>query len=92
MAALEQTRDNLSELEERVLAFERTWWRLAGAKETAILREFDLPATRYYQVLNQLLDNEQALRTDPLLVKRLRRQRDSRQRQRSDRRVATAGR
>ncbi len=47
-----------------------------------------MSATRYYQVLNQLLDDEAALAADPMLIKRLRRQRDARQRERSARRLA----
>ena len=46
-----------------------------------------MSATRYYQVLNGLLDNPAALEADPMLVKRLRRMRASRQRQRSARRL-----
>ena len=80
----------LSETEREVLAFERRWWKYAGAKETAIRELFDMSATRYYQVLNSLLDSEAALAADPMLVKRLRRMRDSRQRERSARRLGSA--
>jgi hypothetical protein len=66
-----------------VLAFERQWWRYAGAKEAAIREQFGLSATRYYQVLNTLIDRPEALAADPLLVRRLRRMREVRQRQRS---------
>ncbi len=77
----------LSETEAQILAFERQWWKYAGAKETAIRELFDMSATRYYQVLNQLLDSEAALAADPMLVKRLRRMRSARQRERSSRRL-----
>ena len=80
----------LGELDERdreVLAFERQWWKYAGAKEQAIRELFDMSATRYYQVLNALIDTPAALAADPMLVKRLRRLRASRQRQRSARRL-----
>jgi hypothetical protein len=73
----------LTEREERILAFERQWWRHAGAKEQAIRDTFDLSATRYYQVLNALLDNPAALAHDPMLVKRLRRLRATRSRART---------
>ncbi|HVT22265.1 MAG TPA: DUF3263 domain-containing protein, partial [Mycobacteriales bacterium] len=46
-----------------------------------------MSATRYYQVLNALLDRPEALAADPMLVKRLRRMRAARQRQRSARRL-----
>lgn len=79
--------DALSERDRAILAFERQWWKYAGAKETAVRELFDLSATRYYQVLNTLIDNPDALAADPLLVKRLRRMRDERQRARSARRL-----
>jgi len=77
----------LSETERQILAFERQWWKYAGAKEQAIKDLFDLSATRYYQVLNALIDRPEALVHDPMLVKRLRRLRSTRQRTRSARRL-----
>jgi hypothetical protein len=77
----------LTERELAVLAFERQWWKYAGAKETAIKDLFDMSATRYYQVLNTLIDKPEALVADPMLVKRLRRLRSTRQRTRSARRL-----
>ena len=68
--------------EREMLAFERHWWRYAGAKEEAIRERFGMSATRYYQVLNALVDRPEALAVDPLLVRRLRRMRAARQRQR----------
>jgi hypothetical protein len=73
----------LSRREHDMLAFERQWWRRPGAKETAIRDQFGVPPTRYYQVLNALVDRSDALAADPLLVRRLRRLRSARQRQRS---------
>lgn len=66
-----------------VLEFERRWWRSQGAKEQAVREQFDLSATRYYQVLNALLDDPAALAADPVLVQWLRRLRESRSRARS---------
>ncbi|MCY7364351.1 MAG: DUF3263 domain-containing protein [Frankiaceae bacterium] len=77
----------LTERELEILAFERQWWKYAGAKETAVRDLFDMSATRYYQVLNALIDRPAALVADPMLVKRLRRLRSSRQRTRSARRL-----
>ncbi|WP_426565581.1 DUF3263 domain-containing protein [Angustibacter sp. McL0619] len=77
----------LSERDTEILAFERQWWKYAGAKEQAIRELFDMSATRYYQVLNALIDRQDALELDPMLVKRLRRMRASRQRARSARRL-----
>jgi hypothetical protein len=77
----------LGRRDREILAFERQWWKYAGAKEQAVKELFDMSATRYYQVLNQLIDTPEALAADPMLVKRLRRLRASRQRQRSARRL-----
>jgi Protein of unknown function (DUF3263) len=73
----------LSERDMRLLAFERGTWRTAGAKEQAIVEVLGISATRYYQLLNELIDNPDALKFDPVLVKRLRAQRARRQRMRS---------
>lgn len=73
---------NLGARERAVLDFERRRWKHAGAKEQAIRDAFDLPATRYYQILNTLLDDPAALAYAPALVGRLRRIRDARQRAR----------
>jgi Protein of unknown function (DUF3263) len=77
----------LAARDREILAFERQWWKYAGAKEQAIRELFDMSATRYYQVLNALIDTPEALEADPMLVKRLRRLRASRQRARSARRL-----
>jgi hypothetical protein len=77
----------LGERDREILDFERQWWKYAGAKETAIRESFDMSATRYYQVLNALIDRPEALVEDPLLVRRLRRMRAERQRVRSARRL-----
>ncbi len=78
---------SLPERDQRILEFERQWWKFAGAKEQAIREQFDMSATRYYQVLNALIDQPEALAFDPMLVKRLQRMRAARQRARSARRL-----
>ena len=78
---------DLSQRDREIIAFERQWWKYAGAKEQAIRELFDMSATRYYQVLNALIDSPSALEADPMLIKRLRRLRASRQRARSARRL-----
>ena len=75
----------LTEVDKRILVFESGWWRFPGAKEREILEVFGFPATRYYQLLNELIDRPEALAFDPALVKRLRAQRARRQRIRSPR-------
>ncbi|MEJ6760446.1 MAG: DUF3263 domain-containing protein [Candidatus Planktophila sp.] len=88
MSALENNEtasSTLTELESRILDFERNWWRFAGAKESAIKELFDLTAPRYYQLLNDLIDRDDALTASPMLVKRLRRLREARMKARSAR-------
>ncbi|SDO40747.1 Protein of unknown function [Nakamurella panacisegetis] len=77
----------LSRRDREILGFERQWWQYAGLKEQAIKEMFDLSPTRYYQVLNNVIDNPAALAEDPLLVRRLRRLRSTRQKTRSARRL-----
>jgi hypothetical protein len=75
----------MSELTQRdteMLDFERSWWKHAGVKEQAIKERFDMSATKYYQLLNELLEKPEAMAHDPILVKRLARLRTYRQRQR----------
>ncbi len=79
--------EGLSRRDRDILSFERQWWQYAGLKEQAIKEMFDLSPTRYYQVLNNVIDNPAALAEDPLLVRRLRRLRSTRQKTRSARRL-----
>ena len=90
MAESQPTTGPIGQLNDRdaeLLAFERQWWKFAGAKEQAIRDKFGMSATRYYQILNALIDKPEALAQDPLLVKRLRRLRATRQRNRSAKRL-----
>ncbi|OZE35674.1 MULTISPECIES: DUF3263 domain-containing protein [unclassified Rhodococcus (in: high G+C Gram-positive bacteria)] len=64
--------------QEEILKFEKRWYTAPGNKEADIRDQLDLSAVRYYQLLNALLDDPDALKADPVLVKRLRRIRDSR--------------
>ena len=73
---------DLSERDIDILDFERSWWKHAGVKEQAIKDRFDMSATRYYQLLNEILERPEAMAYDPILVKRLKRLRVYRQRQR----------
>ncbi|MGD6980863.1 MULTISPECIES: DUF3263 domain-containing protein [Citricoccus] len=76
----------LSERDRDILDFEDQWWKYGGAKDQAIRDRFSISATTYYQVLNGLLDRQEALAHKPMLVKRLRRLRTTRHRARSARR------
>ena len=79
----------LSDRDRRILEFERQWWKYSGAKEEAIRELFDMSATRYYQVINNLIDSPEAMEYDPMLIKRLRRMRESRQQARTANRVSS---
>mgnify|MGYP001042126432 CR=1 FL=1 len=72
----------LDDRDRALLDFESAWHRHGGAKEEAIRAELGLAPARYYQLLGRLIDTEDALAHDPMLVKRLRRIRDERQRAR----------
>ncbi|CAN5727526.1 MAG: DUF3263 domain-containing protein [Actinomycetota bacterium] len=78
---------DLTERDRQIIGFERQWWKHAGSKEQAIKELFEMSSTRYYQVLNQLIDSPDALAHDPMLIKRLRRLRSQRQKSRSARRL-----
>jgi len=71
-------KNELSELELSILAFERQWWRHAGAKESSIKENFNLAPAAYYQLLSVLIDKDVAYELEPMLIKRLRRLRDVR--------------
>ncbi len=78
------SKSELRELELSILAFERQWWRHAGAKESAIKETFGLAPAAYYQLLSVLIDNEVAYELEPMLIKRLRRLRDARSAKRAE--------
>ena len=79
---------SLSEREQAILDFERTWWTEPGPKEAAIRERFDLSSARYYQLLAGLLESPAAAAYDPLVVRRLRRLRDRRRKARFEGRSA----
>ncbi|HET9897501.1 MAG TPA: DUF3263 domain-containing protein [Streptosporangiaceae bacterium] len=74
---------SLTELQMRMLAFERSLWRSPGAKDRDIAEAIGITPTRYYQLLNELIDSEEAVAFDPELVARLRRRRAARGKLRS---------
>ena len=78
---------SISDRDRAILTFEREWWMHPGPKEQSVRERFGMSATRYYQILNELIDSPAALLEDPMLVKRLRRLRAARQRQRTARRL-----
>lgn len=69
---------DLTERDRAILALEAAWPRHGGTKEEVIRTQLGMSAARYYQLLGRLIDSEAALEHDPMLVRRLRRIRDSR--------------
>lgn len=78
----------LSERERAILDFERWWWTEPGSKQVAVRERFELSPARYREVLNALVELPEAAEYDPLLVRRLRRERDRRRRARYEGRTA----
>lgn len=72
----------LSSRDRQLLDFERESWKLGVPKERAIRERFGFSPTRYHQLLNRLVETPAALAYDPMLVRRLRRLRESRRRRR----------
>ncbi|MER7699972.1 DUF3263 domain-containing protein [Streptomyces sp. NPDC096095] len=67
----------LSARDRALLAMERRPWAGPGAKERAVREELGISPVRYYQLLNALIEDERALREDPVTVNRLRRVREA---------------
>lgn len=78
----------LTDRERAILDFERSWWTEPGPKEQSIKARFGLSPTRYYQLLNVVLNHPEAAGYDPLVVRRLRRVRDLRRKARYEGRSA----
>ncbi|WP_334149917.1 DUF3263 domain-containing protein [Microbacterium sp.] len=76
---------DLTERDRAILSMETAWPRHSGAKEEVIRAQLGMSAARYYQLLGRLIESESALEYDPMLVRRLRRIRDSRAYTRSTR-------
>jgi hypothetical protein len=75
----------LSRRDRGILEFEAKYTRDDGSKEARIRAELGLPKARYYQLLNKIIDSPDALRAEPMLIKRLLNRRDSRTRARANR-------
>lgn len=78
----------LTERERAILEFEGSWWTVPGPKEAAIKARLGLSASRYREILGTLIDSPEAETVEPLLIRRLRRERDRRRRARFEGRPA----
>ena len=74
----------LTERQRAIITFERSWWNEEEARDTVIRARFACSSEDYYRELNELLDSPAALSFDPLVVRRLQRQRERRRRARLD--------
>lgn len=77
----------LTDRDRAIIEFERTWWSEDASKESVIRERFELSTTRYYELLGELIDSDEAYEFDPLVIRRLRRLRDRRRRARYERQV-----
>ena len=78
---------SLTDRDRSIIEFERTWWSEDSSKESIIRERFELSTTRYYELLGELIDSDEAYEFDPLVIRRLRRLRDRRRRARFERQV-----
>ena len=73
----------LSDEAKVILDIEAGRYLQSGHKDATIASQLGMTPTRYYQRLNDLLDNREALEHSPALMNRLRRLRDTRARRRT---------
>jgi DNA-binding Lrp family transcriptional regulator len=78
----------LDDLDRRALDLAAGWWRLAGTRNEAVRELLGESPAEYHRRLARLLDDPAATAYAPVLVRRLRRQRDRRLGARSGRRLA----
>jgi hypothetical protein len=77
----------LTERDQAIIEFERSWWSEDASKESIIRERFELSTTRYYELLGDLIDSDEAYAHDPLVIRRLRRLRDRRRKARFERQI-----
>jgi hypothetical protein len=60
-------------VQKAILDFETQWWLRMGDKDIAIRVRFGLEPTRYYELLDVLLDEPEAMMQAPATIVRYRR-------------------
>jgi len=70
----------LTDEQKAILAIESRWWKHAGAKERYVKDVLGLDPIRYYQLVNALIENPEAVAVAPVVINRLRRIRSHRRR------------
>ncbi|HET6794101.1 MAG TPA: DUF3263 domain-containing protein [Acidimicrobiales bacterium] len=78
----------LSERDRAILDCERSWWKEPGPKEAVIRGRLGLSPTLYYRRLAALAASADAYAYDPLVIRRLRTDRERRRRARFEGRPA----
>ena len=68
----------MTEEERRMLDLAGQRWNYPGSLEQKVRDEFGISLTRFWQIINQLVDTEKALAYAPITVNRLRRLREGR--------------
>lgn len=66
----------LADVDLAILQLEQRHYRRIGAKHAAIRDELGITPTRYFQRLNELLDDPEAVAVAPVVVRRLQRVRE----------------
>jgi len=74
----------LGERARAMIEFEATWFLLGEVRHEAIRARFACSVEDYTLELNRVIDHPDALAIDPLVVRRLHRQRERRRRARLD--------
>lgn len=71
-----------------MLEFEGLRWAFPAAKQAQIMERFSISETRYFQIVNSLVDRPESLAAYPTTVRRLQRLREGRRAERTTRRPA----
>lgn len=70
--------DSLSDRDRAILDLAAQRWNYAGSLEPRVRDDLGISLTRFWQVVNRLIDSEDALAYNPVVVNRLRRIRSGR--------------
>lgn len=73
-----QARAALDPRVQLMLDLERHWWKFDSDKEAAVRSQLGISLVDFQRSINQLLDDPAVLAADPVLVRRLQRQRATR--------------
>jgi hypothetical protein len=80
MTSEHESFESLTERELAIIDFEATWFTLDEDRHLAIRARFACSVEEYNLELNEVIDHPLAMSADPLVVRRLRRNRERRRR------------